>query len=91
MEYIGQSFGITIRNNKKRYTLFSISQTQKVLPIVKNYTINFRVKSMDETLKHLQSKAVEILGPEIHPEGIFAWVIDPKENQFELWEDTKSQ
>jgi len=46
---------------------------------------------MDETLKHLQSKAVEILGPEIHPEGIFAWVIDPKENQFELWEDTKSQ
>lgn len=75
---------------KKRYALFSVGQAPKELPLVKKYTINFRVQNMDETLKYLKSKGVEIIGPEVHDEGIFAWVIDPEENQVELWEDTKS-
>lgn len=75
---------------KKKYSLFTISQAQTELPETKTFTLNFRVKSMEETLNHLKSKGATILGPEEHPEGIFAWVIDPEENKIELWEDTKN-
>jgi len=49
--------------------------------------INYRVKSMAETLSHLQSKRVVIDKSEDHEYGKFAWVTDPDGNKIELWEE----
>jgi catechol-2,3-dioxygenase len=49
--------------------------------------INYRVRSMTETLSHLQSKGVAIDKTEDHEYGKFAWVTDPDGNKIELWED----
>ena len=48
--------------------------------------INYRVKSMTETLSHLQSKGVAIDKSEDYEYGKFAWVTDPDGNKIELWE-----
>ena len=48
--------------------------------------INYRVKSMAETLSHLQSKGVAIDKTEDYEYGKFAWVTDPDGNKIELWE-----
>jgi len=49
--------------------------------------INYRVKSMTETLSHLQSKGVAIDKTEDCEYGKFAWVMDPDGNKIELWEE----
>jgi predicted enzyme related to lactoylglutathione lyase len=49
--------------------------------------INYCVKSMAETLSHLQSKGVAIDKAEDYEGyGKFAWVTDPDGNKIELWE-----
>jgi predicted enzyme related to lactoylglutathione lyase len=48
--------------------------------------INYRVKSMTETLAHLQSQGVAIDKTEDYEYGKFAWVTDPDGNKIELWE-----
>lgn len=49
--------------------------------------INYRVKSMTETLSHLQSKGVTIDKTEDCEYGKFAWVTDPDGNKIELYEE----
>ena len=49
--------------------------------------INYRVKSMTETLSHLQSKGVAIDKTEDCEYGKFAWVTDPDGNKIELFEE----
>ena len=49
--------------------------------------INYRVKSMAETLSHLQSKGVPIDKTEDSEYGKFAWVTDPDGNKIELFEE----
>lgn len=49
--------------------------------------INYRVKSMAETLSHLQSKGVVIDNTEDSEYGKFAWVTDPDGNKIELFEE----
>jgi predicted enzyme related to lactoylglutathione lyase len=49
--------------------------------------INYCVKSMAETLAHLQSKGVAIDKSEDYEGyGKFAWLTDPDGNKIELWE-----
>jgi catechol 2,3-dioxygenase-like lactoylglutathione lyase family enzyme len=48
--------------------------------------INYRVRSMAETLSHLRSKGVAIDKAEDSEYGKFAWVTDPDGNKIELWE-----
>lgn len=50
--------------------------------------INYRVKSMTETLSHLQSKGVAIDKTQDCEYGKFAWVTDPDGNKIELWEES---
>ncbi|HKC93049.1 MAG TPA: VOC family protein [Nitrospira sp.] len=50
--------------------------------------INYRVKSMTETLSHLQSKGVAIDKTEDCEYGKFAWVTDPDGNKIELFEES---
>jgi predicted enzyme related to lactoylglutathione lyase len=49
--------------------------------------INYRVKSMAETLSHLRSNGVAIDKAEDYEYGKFAWVTDPDGNKIELWEE----
>lgn len=49
--------------------------------------INYRVKSMTETLSHLQSKGVAVDKTEDCEYGKFAWVTDPDGNKIELFEE----
>ena len=49
--------------------------------------INYCVKSMTETLSHLQSKGVAIDKTEDCEYGKFAWVTDPDGNKIELFEE----
>ena len=54
--------------------------------------INYRVKSMTETLSHLESKGVAIDKAEDYEGmGKFAWVTDPDGNKIELWEPSESE
>jgi catechol-2,3-dioxygenase len=48
--------------------------------------INYRVRSMAETLSHLRSKGVAIDKTEDHEYGKFTWITDPDGNKVELWE-----
>ena len=49
--------------------------------------INYRVKSMADTLSHLRSKGVAIDKAEDCEYGKFAWVTDPDGNKIELYEE----
>ena len=49
--------------------------------------INYRVKSMAETLSHLRSKGVAIDKTEDYEYGKFAWLMDPDGNKIELFEE----
>ena len=49
--------------------------------------INYRVKSMAQTLSQLESKGVPIDKAEEYEYGKFAWLTDPDGNKIELWED----
>ena len=49
--------------------------------------INYRVKSMAETLSYLRSKQVAIDKTEECEYGKFAWITDPEGNKIELYED----
>jgi len=54
--------------------------------------INYCVKSMAETLAHLQSKGVAIDKSEDYEGyGKFAWVTDPDGNKIELWEPVEER
>lgn len=79
-------------DSSKKYTVFSIAKAAEKLSEKreKTFTLNLRIKNMDETKTHLDQLGVEVKGPEIHDEGKFAWVTDPDGNAIELWEDTKS-
>jgi hypothetical protein len=49
--------------------------------------INYRVRSMADTLSHLRSKRVEIDNTEDSEYGKFAWITDPDGNKIELFEE----
>ncbi len=49
--------------------------------------INYRIKSMAETLSHLRSKGVAIDKTEDCEYGKFAWLMDPEGNKIELFEE----
>ena len=49
--------------------------------------INYRVKSMTETLSHLRSRAWRLIKPKTCEYGTFAWVTNPDGNKIELFEE----
>src|SRR5262252_4403428 len=72
----------------KRTTAWAILSSGKdITGAPRTGQINYRVKSMAETLSHLQSKGVAIDKTEDYEYGKFAWVTDPDGNKIELWEE----
>lgn len=51
--------------------------------------INYRVDDLDGIIARLAEDGIDLQsGPEQHPNGRFAWVLDPDGNKVELWEPT---
>ena len=77
----------------KRTTTWAILPTDKdITGKPRTGQINYRVKSMAETLSHLQSKGVAIDKTEDYEGyGKFAWVTDPDGNKIELWEPVEER
>lgn len=80
------------KTGKKFYTAWSILGS-KVRPKLdfRAFTINYRVHDIDKFVELIKSKGLEVRGPDVYPEGKFAWLEDPEGNHIELWEDTKAK
>ena len=53
--------------------------------------LNFRVADLGALLASLKEAGVQIVGElEEHPNGKFAWILDPEGNKLELWEPVPS-
>lgn len=56
-------------------------------PSTKPYVVNLRVDDLDALLQQLRDKGIDVLGgPEDHPQGRFAWILDPEGTKLELWQ-----
>ena len=74
----------------KRQIVWAIIPTdQDIKDKPRTGRINYLVKSMAETLSHLQSKGVAIDKTEDYEYGKFAWLTDPDGNKIELWEPSE--
>ncbi len=61
--------------------------TEWFSPSASSFMVNYRVDDMAGMIAQLQKGGVDIQrGPESHPNGSFAWIIDPDGNKVELWE-----
>lgn len=61
-------------------------------PSEKPFMINYRVENLLELIEVLKIEGVKIVGEvEDHPEGKFAWILDPEGNKIELWEPPLGQ
>ena len=72
----------------KRTIAWAIMSTdQDITDKPRTARFNYCVKSMAQTLSHLQSKGVAIDKTEDCEYGKFAWVTDPDGNKIELFEE----
>jgi len=56
-------------------------------PGPQSFMVNYRVRDLDGMIQRLRSAGVEVVGEiEEHPNGRFAWVVDPDGRRIELWE-----
>lgn len=75
------------------YTVWSPFQqdSEKFAPSDSTLMINYRVADMDALVAAMRAAGVEFVGEvEQHPNGKFAWVLDPEGNKIELWEPVPS-
>ena len=82
-------FYLDEKTRQKAYLVFSYMKSKHKIPKNRSFTLNLRVTNMDNTILHLKQNDIEVKGPEVHPEGKFAWISDPEGTSIELWEDTK--
>lgn len=55
------------------------------------FMVNFRVTNLAGLLESLREQGVDIVGEvEEHPNGRFAWILDPEGRKIELWEPLPS-
>ena len=75
------------------YTVWGMfpEETEYFGPGDQSYMINFRVADLEALLVALREAGVEVVGEmEEHPNGKFAWVLDPEGRRLELWEPVPS-
>lgn len=98
VEHLGvklESFGAAVLRwkddtaNDGGATVWSLAAPESdwFAPSESPFMINYRIDDMDGMLAQLERGGVPIhKGPETHPNGRFAWIIDPDGNKIELWE-----
>ncbi len=61
-------------------------------PGVQPFMINFRVADLVSLIAALKEEGVEVVDEiEQHPNGKFAWILDPEGRKVELWEPVASE
>ncbi|MFZ7124118.1 MAG: VOC family protein [Candidatus Pollutiaquabacter aromativorans] len=82
----------------KNYPVHGIVQQVQVFSIMKEdssyfapsaqqFMLNFRVPDLDVVIRELNDHGETLVGePESHPQGKFAWVLDPDGRKIELWQ-----
>jgi len=65
--------------------------TQYFKPSDQPFMVNFRVADMEGLIANLKAEGVQVVGEiEQHPNGKFAWILDPEGRKIELWEPVPS-
>ena len=81
------------RPDETGYTVWSAfpSSTDYFSPSEQPFMINFRVEDLTGLIAALKEEGVRIVGGiEQHPNGKFAWILDPEGRKVELWEPVPS-
>lgn len=76
------------------YTVWAAfpTDTEYFAPSGESFMINFRVADIEALIESLRAEGVEIAGDiEDHPNGKFAWILDPEGRKIELWEPVPSR
>jgi predicted enzyme related to lactoylglutathione lyase len=75
------------------YTVWSTfpASTDYFAPSEQRFMVNFRVADLAGLIAALKAEGVEVVGEiEQHPNGKFAWILDPEGRKVELWEPVAS-
>jgi ketosteroid isomerase-like protein/predicted enzyme related to lactoylglutathione lyase len=77
---------------QKGYTVWSPmpKDTNYFDPSQASFMVNYRVANLNELIVQLRNEGVEVSEPEKHPQGLFAWIMDPEGNRVELWEPAET-
>ncbi len=81
------------RPNETGYTIWGAfaEDSDYFSPSVQPFMVNFRVADLAGLIAALREEGVEIVGEiEQHPNGSFAWILDPEGRKIELWEPVAS-
>jgi catechol 2,3-dioxygenase-like lactoylglutathione lyase family enzyme len=79
--------------NETGYTIWSAfpDTTIYFAPSEQPFMVNFRVVDLVRLIAALKDEGVEVVGEiEQHPNGKFAWILDPEGRKVELWEPVAS-
>ena len=95
-EWGGFAFQWTEKGNPDQtgYTVWSAfpHDTEHFAPSQHPYMVNYRVDDLDALIAALKEEGVQVVGEvQEHPNGKFAWVLDPEGRKVELWEPVPSQ
>jgi predicted enzyme related to lactoylglutathione lyase len=84
----GTSFEWRELEGQKGYTVWGpMSEgTDYFDPSRAPFMINYRVKDLRGLVERLRSDGVDATDVEEHPQGLFAWAMDPEGRRLELWE-----
>jgi predicted enzyme related to lactoylglutathione lyase len=76
-------------SNKEKYSVFSVfnHDTDYLDPSKSPFMINFRVDDLKKVVEELKKENQNVTDIDEHPEGLFAWIIDPDGNKIELWQE----
>lgn len=75
--------------NDRGLTVWHVAEadTKWFAPSESSFMVNYRVDDLTELLAQLGAAGIEPLkGPDLEPNGKFAWILDPEGNKVELWE-----
>ena len=78
---------------ERGYTVWSpfALDADKFDPSEQPFMVNYRVDDLVGMLDAMKAAGVEVVGDlEEHPNGKFAWVLDPEGRKIELWEPVPS-
>jgi predicted enzyme related to lactoylglutathione lyase len=80
------------RPDETGYTVWGVfPESTDYFPSDQPYMVNFRVSDLAGLLAALEDAGVEVAGGiETHPNGSFAWILDPEGRKIELWEPVPS-
>jgi len=79
--------------NETGYTIWGAfpDTTNYFSPSEQPFMVNFRVADLASLIGALKEEGVEVVGEiEQHPNGKFAWILDPEGRKIELWEPVSS-